>query len=99
MQLQYATRTLTKRHPLTISRGTSTETLNLFVRVEHDGIVGIGEMSPVNIGDGPEDSDSGSADVERWIPALEPLAPWEMQRIESTMDALGGGRAVRAAVD
>src|SRR2546425_838751 len=91
--------TLTKKHPLTISRGTSTFTEGLLIQVEHDGITGVGEMAPVNIGDGPETAKSAREDYDRWIPALEALAPWEMQRVESKLDELRGGRAARAGLD
>src|SRR5918911_5057519 len=99
MRIRLSTLTLAKRYPLTISRGTSTGTENLLVEVEHEGITGLGEMAPVNIGDEPETAETGRRDLERWSPALEPLAPWEMQRTESLLDEMGGGRAARAALD
>src|SRR5438552_425232 len=91
--------TLTKKYPLTISRGTSTFTEGLLIQVEHDGIIGLGEMAPVNIGDGPETAESAQADFERWSTTLESLAPWQMQAVESKVDELGGGRAARAGLD
>ena len=99
MQIRFENLTLTKQHPLTISRGTSSATEGLLIEVEHGGIVGLGEMAPVNIGDGPETAESARADFERWIPVLESSAPWEMQKIESILRDSGGGRAASAGVD
>src|SRR5262245_26974563 len=90
---------LTKLHPLTISRGTSAGSENLFVEVEHDGIVGIGEMSPFNVGDGEETALGARADIERWATELGTIAPWEMQRVEGVWAALSGLSSARAALD
>ena len=50
---------LTKRHPLTISRGTSAGSTNVLLSVEHDGIVGIGEMAPSEVtGDSAESAEA-----------------------------------------
>ena len=99
MRIRTEAITLTKKHPLTISRGTSTFTEGLLIEVEHDGITGLGEMAPVNIGDGPETAESARKDIEGWTSSLEKLAPWEMQKIETSVDAAGGGRAARAGLD
>lgn len=90
---------LAKRYPLTISRGTSTGSENLLVAVEHEGITGLGEMAPVSIGNGEETAESAQADIARWSKPLAVIAPWEMQRVESTQDSLGGGRAARCGLD
>ena len=99
MQIRIQNLTLVKKHPLTISRGTSSQTEGLFIEVEHEGITGLGEMAPVNIGDGQETAESARADIERCTPFLEPLAPWEMHRIEFLLNDSGGGRAARAGLD
>ena len=90
MQVRIIPLPLTKRFPLTISRGTSTSSENLIIEVIYDGITGQGEMSPFNIGCGMQDAESARAAFDRWIPALESVAPWEMQRIEAILDELGG---------
>jgi L-alanine-DL-glutamate epimerase-like enolase superfamily enzyme len=53
MRLALETFTVHKRFPLTISRGTTSQTTNIWVRVEQQGIEGWGEASPFSIrGDG-----------------------------------------------
>jgi L-Ala-D/L-Glu epimerase len=99
MQITIRPLPLTKRFPLTISRGTSAGSENLLVEVEHDGLTGLGEMAPVNIGDGPEDEASGREDFARWSEALAGVAPWEMQRVETILNEAGGGAAARSALD
>ncbi|MGE3127138.1 MAG: dipeptide epimerase [Fimbriimonadaceae bacterium] len=46
MEIRFESRTLTKLHPLTISRGTSTGSENLFSIVTHEGVTGVGECAP-----------------------------------------------------
>ncbi len=46
MKLDFETIYLPKRFPLRISRGESSGTENLFVRITQDGICGLGEMAP-----------------------------------------------------
>lgn len=46
MRLEFQTIHLPKRFPLRISRGTFTGSDNLFVSLSHEGITGLGEMSP-----------------------------------------------------
>lgn len=100
MQIRATTIQLTKRYPLTISRGTSAGSENLVVEVTHDGLTGLGEMAPTAIGgDTAEDAASAQADLARWEDALAELAPWEMQRAEAVFAARGGGRAAFAALD
>lgn len=70
---------LVKRIPLTISRGTSASTDNVVVVVEHDGVVGMGEMAPNSVtGD---TGDTTAAAVSRWAKRLEGFAPWQRQEI------------------
>ncbi len=88
---------LTKRHALTISRGTMAGSTNVVVEVSHDGIVGIGEMAPSDVtGDSAEDTE---VTLERWGPLLAPVAPVERQRIATLLEHDDAGSAVRAALD
>ena len=89
---------VTKRHALTISRGTSTGSENLLVEVEHDGIVGIGEMAPTSGGAVAETAASAQADLGCWKDLLADTAPWEMQKTENLVCG-SGGHAAHAALD
>jgi L-alanine-DL-glutamate epimerase-like enolase superfamily enzyme len=99
MKIQISTLQLTKRIPLTISRGTSAGSENLIVAVEHEGITGYGEMAPTGGGAVAESAETATADFAAWIPVLSDYAPWEMQKIEAALQPLGGGHASWAALD
>ena len=88
---------LTKRHPLTISRGTITGSVNVVVRVAHDGVEGLGEMAPSDVtGDTAE---SCEATITEWGRALTTVAPWELDAIERITGDTKLGSATRAALD
>lgn len=93
---------LTKQHPLTISRGTSAGSNNLLVTVEHDGVLGIGEMAPTSGGAIAETADSAAAAIIGWRTCIESLTPWDWQEIELRIAAGDLARqytAARAALD
>lgn len=97
MRLSTQRITLTKRHALTISRGTMAGSTNVVVRVEHDGIVGMGEMAPSDVtGD---TADSAEAQIADWQPALGTLSPFERQRVGDIVGQEVKGSATRAALD
>ena len=87
---------LRKRHALTISRGTITGSVNLLVRVDHDGITGMGEMAP---GDVRETADAAEADLVAWAALLEDVTPWEHQRVDELLRERPGHAAACAALD
>lgn len=90
---------LTKRHPLTISRGTVRGSVNVVVRIEHDGIVGWGEMAPSDVtGD---TADGAERALAEWTDALRMRAPFELDRIAREVGERVGDRcaATRAALD
>lgn len=89
---------LRKRHPLTISRGTSAGSTNVIVSVRHDGIVGRGEMAPSEVTH--DSAESAEKALSEWASVLEDLAPTDLQRIEGLLGpVVGTGSAVRAALD
>ena len=100
MQLSWERVELTKRHPLTISRGTIAGATSVIVSVEEDGIVGRGEMAPSSVtGDTPE---SAEDDLARWQLRLEKRHPLQRQLIEADIaasDVEWGGSATRCALD
>jgi L-alanine-DL-glutamate epimerase-like enolase superfamily enzyme len=99
MQIRVRPLPLTKRYPLTISRGTSAGSDNLLVEVTHEGITGLGEMAPVNIGYGSETAEEMRPVIESWAGPLADLAPWEMQRVEHRLGPVEGHGSARAALD
>jgi L-alanine-DL-glutamate epimerase-like enolase superfamily enzyme len=74
MQITFRTIRLTKLYPLQISRGTSTGSSNLFVYVEDEGHVGVGECAP-----GTGDDDALAARAQKQLEAL----------IKTGLDGLG----------
>jgi len=101
MQLSWERVELTKRHPLTISRGTIAGATSVIVSVAAEGIVGRGEMAPSSVtGDTPE---SAVADLTRWQLRLETRHPLQRQVIESDIAASDvehdSGSATRCALD
>jgi L-Ala-D/L-Glu epimerase len=89
---------LVKIHPLTISRGTIYGSTNVVVSVEHEGIVGLGEMAPSDVtGDS---SESAEVSIAEWNVQLAGLAPTELQRTEHILGPVGRqSSAMRAALD
>jgi muconate cycloisomerase len=79
--ISFHTRLIKRKRPLRISRGIAAETLNLFVKVEHEGIEGIGEMAPVGYGL-PQTAETAERSLRTVLPALEPLSPGEISRVE-----------------
>jgi L-Ala-D/L-Glu epimerase len=98
MQISLQRFVVTKRHALTISRGTSAGSENLLVEVEFEGITGIGEMAPTSGGAVAETADSAEALLSRWRALLADAAPWELQRVDLLLEGQGG-HAARAALD
>jgi L-Ala-D/L-Glu epimerase len=90
--------TLTKRYPLTISRGTITGSTNVLVTVEHEGITGTGEMAPSEVtGDS---ADSTEAQIGEWRSVLAHVAPFEFQRVGASLGPVPRiCSAARAALD
>lgn len=102
MQIQLEPFTVHKRVPLTISRGTTAQTTNIWLRVIHDGIEGWGEASPfsvVSIGGQPQTTDAILSQLQHLIPKLEPLTPFDRQPIEQLLDDLHVLSAARTALD
>lgn len=74
--------TVNKRFPLTISRGTTAQTTNVWVRVEQDGIEGWGEASPFSLGNHRQSTEMLKDAIATIIPQLKAINPWERQQIE-----------------
>lgn len=99
MQIRVQTFTVHKRFALTISRGTTAQTTNLWVCIDHDGVEGWGEASPFSIGEHPQTTEILARSLQRIAPLLKALSPWERQRIERLMVESGLPSGARAALD
>lgn len=99
MQIQVQAFTVHKRFPLTISRGTTTNTTNLWVRIQQDGIEGWGEASPFSIGDRPQTTEVMLAKFQTLIPQLTDFTPFDRQPIEQLLIEQQMPSAVQTALD
>lgn len=90
--------TIHKRFPLTISRGTTAQTTNIWVRVEHEGIEGWGEASPFSIQE-RQSTEVLLEALEAIAPQLEAFSPWAQQQIEQVLQEVAAPSAAWAAVD
>ncbi len=99
MQLRIATFTVHKRFALTISRGTTAQTTNVFVEVEQDGIRGWGEGSPFSIGEQTQTTEAIAHSLQKIAPLLKAISPLERQRIEKLMAEVRLPSGARAALD
>ncbi len=99
MQIHLEPFTVHKRVPLTISRGTSSGSTNLWVRIEAEGIEGWGEASPFAIGSAAAQSaERIASSLQALVPVLAPLHPLQHQMIEAKLSAVGCSAAC-AAID
>lgn len=107
MRIGIETFTVHKRFPLTISRGTTSQTTNVWVRVEQQGTEGWGEASPFSIS---KDGRAGISPVlqstetliealQLVAPTLETFSPWERQQIERVLGEAEVPSAVCASID
>ncbi|MGH1364355.1 MAG: dipeptide epimerase [Calditrichia bacterium] len=96
--LSYEIKTLPLKHHWTISRSTSTEKHNVFVRLERDGIVGIGEAAPNSRYD--ETAESCTKMIEAARPLLEKADWWNYRDLVLSIRQLPSGQnAAKAAID
>jgi L-Ala-D/L-Glu epimerase len=99
MQVRLQAFTVHKRHALTISRGTTGQSTNLFLRIEHEGISGWGEASPFNIGEYAQTTDMIARALQKVIPLLAPCHPLERQQIDRILTQHRLPAAARSAID
>lgn len=87
-----------KRFALTISRGTTAESTNIWVRLTHDDIEGWGEASPFAVG-GAQTADILGASLEAIAPHLADFTPYDRQPIDHIVASKGIPSAARNALD
>ncbi|MBE9200328.1 MULTISPECIES: dipeptide epimerase [unclassified Nodularia (in: cyanobacteria)] len=91
--------TVNKRFPLTISRGTTAQTTNLWVKIFQDGIEGWGEASPFGVGTHSQSTDIIKNQLQQLTPILEKFSPLQRQEIEQILTQQQIPSSVRAALD
>lgn len=100
MKLNVVELTVHKRFPLTIARGTTAETTNLWVKVQEGGIEGWGEAVPFSIGEGQgQDTEMLQKQLRDVTSELEALSPVARSRIQDQLKTAHVSSAVRAAID
>lgn len=99
MQIQIQPFTVHKRFALRISRGTTTQTTNLWVRVASEGIEGWGEASPFSTGTTPQPTERSHQALIEIAPQLEAFEPWQRQEIGELLRSVKLPSAAQAAID
>ncbi len=98
MKLHIETRELRMQHVWRISRDQATAKMNVFIRLEHDGVTGFGEVAP-NIRYN-ETTESSIEFLEKARPVLESANPWHFQDLLWQVHALDAEQnAAKAAID
>jgi L-Ala-D/L-Glu epimerase len=99
MQIQVEIFTVHKRVPLTISRGTTATSQNIWLRLEQDGLEGWGEASPFTVADPPQTTQAILAELQSLIPLLKPYSPLQRQEIEQICQQKLKLSAAQTAID
>ena len=100
MKFIVQTFTVHKKFALRISRGATSQSTNIWIRIQEDGIEGFGEAVPFSIAsaDG-KDTNQLLQELQQAIPKLELFHPLQRQEIEQTINQLQLSSALKAAID
>jgi len=99
MQISIETFTVNKRFPLTISRGTTAQTTNIWVKVASDGIEGWGEASPFSLGNHRQSTEMLKEALEKIAPILSNYHPLQRQEISHLLQSQSIPSSAQAALD
>ena len=99
MQITYHPITVHKKVPLTISRGTNTQSTNLFIQITADNITGYGEATPFSIGDQTQTTQTITQSLDQIIEGVSHYHPLDRQIIEESLDQIAPCSAARASID
>ena len=100
MKIEIETFTVRKQFALKISRGTTAETTNIWLRISADNIEGWGEASPFSVDKNkPKDSNKLITELTAIIPLLEKYYPLQRQEILTTIQTSNISTASQAAID
>lgn len=96
--MEYTSRRLELKHAWTIARSTSTFKENVFVRLEKDGLIGLGEAAH-NVRYG-ETLESTFETIEKAKPILQSSNPWHyVDLAKAIQDICPGQTAAKAGMD
>ncbi|MBW4664827.1 MAG: dipeptide epimerase [Chroococcus sp. CMT-3BRIN-NPC107] len=99
MQITTELFTVNKRFPLTISRGTTAQTTNIWVKVASDGIEGWGEASPFCLGNHSQSTELLIEALEKVAPILSAFHPLQRQQIDQVLHSHSIPSSAQAALD
>jgi len=99
MQIEVEEFTVNKRFPLTISRGTTSQTTNLWVRISHDGTEGWGEGSPFNVGNHLQSTEVIKVALQQIASYLKAFSPLQRSSIELVLTKALVPSSAKAALD
>lgn len=99
MQIEVNTFTVNKRFPLTIARGTTAQTTNVWVKISQDGIEGWGEASPFSVGAGGQSTQIIKDALQQVAPMLQAYNPLQRSLIEQVLNKAQVPSSVKAALD
>ena len=99
MQINVEIFTVNKRFPLTISRGTTAKTTNIWVKISSDGIEGWGEASPFSVGNYPQSTKFIQESILKIAPSLQSFHPSQRQQVEQILIKAQIPSAAKAAID
>lgn len=99
MRIEFNTFPLTKRFALTISRGTSADSTNVWVKIQADGIEGWGEAAGFSWYGIQQESEDLCRSLQSLSLPLQDCHPLERERIHRIMTEQKTLSAARAAVD
>ena len=99
MQVSLETFIVNKRFPLTISRGTTAQTTNLWVRIEQEGVEGWGEASPFAFGGYRQSPEILKSALQQVAEQISKHNPWERQQIAVVLQQAQVPSAAQAAID
>ncbi len=99
MQINVTIFTVNKRFPLTISRGTTAQTTNVWVKIQADNIEGWGEASPFGVGNHRQSTEIIVDALQEIAPKLAAFHPLQRQEIEQVIRKQNLPSAAQAALD
>ncbi|MDJ0511330.1 MAG: dipeptide epimerase [Crocosphaera sp.] len=100
MLISFQPFTVHKRFPLTISRGTTVENTNLWVKIESEGIEGWGEASPFSVTkDKKINAEILQQELIEISYSLEQFTPLQRQEIETVLLESNLTSSLRAAIN